>query len=1043
MNRNRRVTLLLCAVFLLSFAALPSLVLSTPPSVPTGGVVLSQIYGGGGNTGATLKNDFIELFNPGASPVSLVGWSVQYASSSGSSWQVTPLSGSIAAGGYYLVQEAAGAGGSVNLPTPDATGSIAMGSSGGKVALATSTTALSGTCPASASIVDFVGYGGTANCFEGSDDVPALSNTSAALRLGGGCADTNNNVADFSVGAPTPRNSASPLNSCGAATVLSATGEATPNLRQSGDSTLLTVTVTPGTSPTSTGIVVTADLTAIGGPAVQPLFDNATNGDVTSGDNIFSFLTAVTGTTGDKMLPVSVTDAQARSASTTIGLTIFVNLAIHDIQGNTGSSPWADFVVRTEGIVTGRKSNGYFLQMPDAGADGDPTTSEGIFVFTSSAPPAVAAVGNRVSVLGTVAEFRPGSDPFSPPLTEIAGNPGLVTTLVSSGNPLPAPVLLTALEPAPGGAFDQLEKYEGMRVRVDSLTVVAPTGGSVSEASAVGSSNGVFYGVITGVARPFRELGADLLDAAALGLSPTIPRFDTNPERIRVDSDGQPGSPKIEVTSGAVVTNLTGPLDFGFRTYTILPDAAPAPGVSGTLAATPVPVPALNEFTIASFNLERFFDTVNDSGISDVALTPAAFANRLNKASLAIRGVMQSPDILGVVEMENLATLQALADKINADAVAAGDANPAYVGYLEEGNDIGGIDVGFLVKSSRVVVIGVTQEGKATTYIDPNTGLPAILNDRPPLVLEAEILSPIGPPVRVTVIVNHLRSFSDINSVTDGARVRAKRAAQAEFLANLVQARQAADPDERIVLVGDFNAYQFNDGLVDSMGTIKGAPVPADQVLLPTSVLVNPNLANLVELVAADTRYSYVFDGNAQVLDHILISGNLMQSLSQIRIARADADFPESFRADANRPERLSDHDMPVAYFLLPPIEVIIDIMPGGTPNPINLGSNGVVPVAILSTPEFDAGNVDPTTVTLAGASLRLRGRGVPMAKLVDINGDGLRDLLMHFSTPDLQLNPGDTQAVLLGTTYDGKRIRGVDSIRIVPAPPTGPRGPR
>jgi predicted extracellular nuclease len=176
-------------------------------------VVISQVYGGGGNSGATLKNDFIELHNRGAAAVDLTGWSVQYASAAGTTWTLTALSGSIAPGGYYLVQEAQGTGGTTNLPTPDATGTIAMSATAAKVALVNDAVALSGTCPSGSSIVDLVGYGTTASCFEGTA-TPTLSNTTAAIRNNGGCTETDDNGADFTELAPSPRNSASAAFSC-------------------------------------------------------------------------------------------------------------------------------------------------------------------------------------------------------------------------------------------------------------------------------------------------------------------------------------------------------------------------------------------------------------------------------------------------------------------------------------------------------------------------------------------------------------------------------------------------------------------------------------------------------------------------------------------------------------------------------------------------------------------------------------------------------------------------------------------------------------
>jgi DNA/RNA endonuclease G, NUC1 len=179
---------------------------------PATGVVISQVYGGGGNSLAKYKNDFIELYNPGTTYVSLVGASVQYTSAGGSSWQVTKLTGRIAPGGYYLVKEAAGAGGTVDLPSPNDVGTISMGAGAGKVALVSSINALTGTgctAPIPTTIIDFVGYGtGTsgANCFEGRAPAPSLSNTTAAFRLKDGVIqDTDQNGDDFVSGTPNPR----------------------------------------------------------------------------------------------------------------------------------------------------------------------------------------------------------------------------------------------------------------------------------------------------------------------------------------------------------------------------------------------------------------------------------------------------------------------------------------------------------------------------------------------------------------------------------------------------------------------------------------------------------------------------------------------------------------------------------------------------------------------------------------------------------------------------------------------------------------------
>jgi predicted extracellular nuclease len=878
-----------------------------------GQVVISQVYGGGGNAGATLRNDFIELYNKGAAPVDLTGWSVQYASSSGSSWQVTPLTGTLQPGQYYLVQEAQGNGGTASLPTPDAIGTIPMAGGAGKVALVNTTAALTVACPAPTTVVDFVGYGG-ANCFEGTGGTPALSNTTAAIRAGAGCTDTQNNSSDFTAGAPVPRNTTTPINSC-----------------------IAGINITnPATLPGGTiGLPYNTSLTATGGTA--PYSFIVTAGSLPAGLTLSS-TGSITGTPavlGSSTFTVQVTDGTNATATKVFTIIVepipvcTITHTIAQVQGSGSLSPLAGSTVTTNGIITGIKTNGFFIQM--AQGDNDATTSDAVFVFTSSTPSASLSVGSEVCVRGTVTEFVPAADPGSPALTEITSP---VVTLLSVGNSLPEAVTISTSQLMPTGGLYQLERFEGMRVQVPSLTVVAPTQGSVTEASATATSSGLFYGVITGTPRPFREPGLILPDLLPAGAPCCIPRWDANPEIIGVASRGLAGGTTIDVATNAVLTNVTGPLDFTRRYYTINLDAATPPAVSNNnLTAIPVPLPDQSEFTVANLNIERFFDVVNDPATSDPVLTQQAFDNRLTKLSLAIRTILHSPDILGVEEAENLTTLQAIADKVNADAVAAGSVNPGYQAFLEEGNDIGGIDVGFLVKTSRVNVVSVMQYGKTDTYINAATGQSEILNDRPPLVLRATINTTIGTPFPVTVIVNHLRSLIDIEDPTSGPRIRAKREAQAEYLASLIQGFQTEDTAANIVVVGDFNAYQFSDGYVDVIGVIKGAPVPANQVLTPPVDLVNPDLINLIDTYDAAQRYSYVFDGSGQVLDHVLINQNLTDAFSRFSIAHLNADFPEVLRTDPNRPERISDHDAPVAYFKLPtftcPANIVVNSIKG------------------------------------------------------------------------------------------------------------------
>jgi uncharacterized protein len=479
--------------------------------------------------------------------------------------------------------------------------------------------------------------------------------------------------------------------------------------------------------------------------------------------------------------------------------------------------------------------------------------------------------------------------------------PGDVT-ISSSGNAVPAAITLATDILNPHGAADQLERFEGMRMHADELRSVAPT-----------NEFGETFTVLPGVARPVREPGIEVSlpippDPTSGAIDCCIPRWDENPERIMIDSDGLIGASPIDVTSHVTFTNVTGPLDFAFGDYKILPETPPV--TSANISASPVRVPALDELTIAGFNIENF----------------ANGATQRIKAALAIRSVLHSPDVLGHVEIRDLASLQALADQVNADAAAAGE-SPAYEARLIPAPQGGTQHVGFLIKTSRVQIVSATQELAGQTFEDPVNHDIENLHDRPPLVLRANALLPGRAPRPFIVVVNHLRSFIDIELVGgEGIRVRAKRTAQAEATAALLQSLQADNPGVPVVSIGDYNAYQFNDGYTDPISILKGTPTADEEIVVDESPdLVEPNFVNLTDALPPAEQYSFIFEGTPQALDHMLLNKTAHSLVTGYEVARVNSDFPEGplYAGDATRPERSSDHDAPVAYFFFPltPVE--------------------------------------------------------------------------------------------------------------------------
>jgi len=870
---------------------------ASQPLAVSPSIVVSQVYGGGGNTGATLKNDFIELFNRGSTTVNLSGWSVQYASAAGTTWQTTALSGSLASGQYYLVQEAAGAGGTVNLPPPDAAGSIAMSATSAKVALVNSVIALSGSCPVGSSIVDFVGYG-TANCFEGSAAAPLLSNTTAAMRSANGCAETDSNSADFAVTAPNPRNTASPLNVClgdqpPSVSSTSPTNGAVevavgPNLTVS-FSEPVDVTLTPSWFTIACASSGTHTAAVSGGPTsftLDPDIDFAASETCT----VTVFASQVTDQDTDDP-PDNMAANFVFSFTTVLAVT-----PIHDIQGVAHLSPKTGMRLKTQGVVTARRlSSGMGFYLQDPIPDADVSTSEAIFVFTSSAP--TVAVGDQVQVVGNVSEFRPGGSATTNLTTTELTSP--TTAVLSSGNSLPAATVIGnggrlppsmvieddaagsvetsgVFDPATDG-IDFYESLEAMRVQVNGAVAVGPRN-NFGEIAVVGD-NGANASVRTPrggiVVRP----------------------GDFNPERIILD-DVIAATPMVD-TADTFGAPIVGVLDYSFGNFKLLVTTSPA-SVSGGLARETVPMPGVGELSIATFNVENLDPTDPTSKFSELA-------------DLIVDN-LGAPDLLSLEEVQdsngpvNDSVVDATATFNQLIAAIQTTGGPAYqfrqINPLDDqdgGEPGGNIRVGFLFRTDRGLSFVDRPGGDATTAttIVSNGGTPE-LSISPGRVDPANSAWSVPEGVRkplagefsydgrpLFVIANHWKSkggddplfgrFQPPTLVTE-----AQRTAEAQVVNDFVDSILAVDSNAAIVVLGDLNDFDFSTPLA----TVEGGV-----------------LTSLVETLPQAERYSFVFDGNAQTLDHILVSGGLGGDVSFFDIAHVNAEFAV----------QASDHDPLVA----------------------------------------------------------------------------------------------------------------------------------
>ncbi|MEP0800649.1 lamin tail domain-containing protein [Funiculus sociatus] len=573
------------------------------------------------------------------------------------------------------------------------------------------------------------------------------------------------------------------------------------------------------------------------------------------------------------------------------------NIRIRDIQGASHTSPYlGQSVSNVAGIVTAVRSNGFYLQDPDP--DADDATSEGIFVFTGIRPS--VSTGDSLLVSGSVSEFTPGgANSNNLSITQIGvGNTGRINTL-STGNPLPAAIVIGSdrtpptqiidndsfalFDPAQDG-IDFYESLEGMRVQVNNAVAVSPTNdfGEI----AVLANNGANAGTRT-------ERGGII-----------IQQGDFNPERIIIDDLLVPNAPQVNV-SDRFNGSITGVIDYSFGNYKLL-NTTPLPTVTsgGIARETTTLTGTEDQLTVASFNVEN--------------LDPSDGSKFGSLATLIVNN-LKSPDILSLEEIQdnNGATNDSVVDAnltyqalIDAIAAAGGptyefrQVNPA--DDQDGGQPGGNIRVGFLFNPERVDFVdrpGGTSTTN-TTVIDGNgaelsaspgrivdTDLSdgdAFANSRKPLVGEF-----IFNDNQVFVIGNHFNSKGGDQPLFGSNQPpiltsEAQRLQQAEIVNNFVESILAADANANVAVMGDFNDFQFSD---------------------PLEVLKGDDLTNLVETLPLNEQYTYVFEGNSQALDHILVSGNLRtNAAAEIDIVHLNAEFAD----------QQSDHDPLVARFTLP-----------------------------------------------------------------------------------------------------------------------------
>lgn len=556
-------------------------------------------------------------------------------------------------------------------------------------------------------------------------------------------------------------------------------------------------------------------------------------------------------------------------------------LELWQIQGAGDEANCLRERVTTENnIVTAVGDVGFFIQTPADRSDGDPATSDGIYVLINYPTNRLEELhpGVRVDVAGRIEEIYG--------MTQLTSFHNKVD-VVSEAGPLPDPIDLTTVDLTwPEGEPHPLERYEGMYATIIDVEVSAST------------NKWDEFGVVLTGGRSFREPGIEPDDTPEfVGMG--LPEWDLNPELIEVDPP-EMGLDPVQVTVGSRAT-ASGGIGYAYADYSLW--ASEVSVEPFDFAPTPVRARESGEFIVATQNVENLFDILDDPDREDstyddyVPDTEEDYLIRLAKMSQQVRVVLGAPDILAIQEIENQNVVDNLIAQIQADDPAL-----VYAGCLFEGHDNRGIDNAYFVRTDTVNVLDCYQ--MPGSY-DARAYDGGELYGRPPLVLDAELLLDDGV-FPITLVNLHIRSLSGSETI----HTQMKRMMQAQGVAEYVQMRVDENPAINLVVLGDLNGFQFSDGLVDVVNIIAGTHDPAEALVAPEEDTLEPDLVNQLFRLPPEERYSYVYNGSYQVLDHILTTAALDSFVTEAQFAHGNAEALTTWFYDLDKgPMRTSDHD--------------------------------------------------------------------------------------------------------------------------------------